>query len=97
MLLHPIANRSRFHSHNGLLKRRNVRRRQRRRTAQNIFENPLAALNGRSAVGIRSHQQHAALSQEASPGIARNCYAAEVRTVDSRNAIVPSETFVDER
>src|SRR5215467_3125625 len=46
MLLHPIANRSRLHPHNGFSKRRNVRRRQRWRTAQNIFENPLATLDG---------------------------------------------------
>ena len=73
-----IRSRTKSVSPQRILKRRNVRRRQRRRTAQNIFENPLAALNGRSAVGIRSHQQHASLSQEASPA-SLDRHAAEVR------------------
>ena len=66
------------------LERRNVGRRQGRRTAEQILQNPFAALHRRSAIRVGSDQQHASLPQQAAARIARNGNAAEVGTVDIR-------------
>ncbi len=63
---------------------------------QQILQNPLAALDRRSPIGVGSDQQHAALPKKAAPGIARDGNTAEVRSVDTGNAVMPGETFVDE-
>ena len=49
------------------LQLRNVGRRRRRRRAEQVLENPLAALHHRRAIGIRRHRQDAALAEQAVP------------------------------
>ncbi len=65
--------------------------------AQNVFENELAALNGRCAVGHRGHDKDTALSDDA-PARIVFCQrdAAEQAAFHIRNSIMPGQTLVQE-
>ena len=79
-------------------KARNIRRRQWSRHAQDVFENPLAARDGRCAIGDRGHQQQARLAQQATARIVlRQTHAAETVSTHSGHPVVAREAFVDER
>ena len=70
----------------------------RRRRAEHVLENPLAARHRRRAGGDRRHRQHAALPEQAAPRVVRiERDAAEVAAVNIRNAVVTRQPLVDER
>ena len=74
----------------------NVGRRRRRRRAQQVLENPLAALHHRGPVGVRRHRQDAALPQQpAAVGIGQR-HPAELRAVDIRDAVVLGQALIEE-
>src|SRR6185295_12852511 len=45
--------------------------------AEQVFENPLAALDRRGAIASRRHRQEAAMSQQSAPGTLVQCHATE--------------------
>src|SRR5690606_22214592 len=65
----PLAHRELGPFAVGLDETRYVRRRGRRRRAEQILENPLAANDGRSPVRIGSHRENAAVAENAAAGI----------------------------
>jgi len=76
---------------------RHVGRRRWRRRSQQVLEHPLAAKNDRRAIGIRRHGQDAALAEQAAPVRIAQRHAAELRSIDTRDAVVLCEALVDER
>ena len=96
MLLHLLAQRERlavFLRH----QLGHIGRRRRRRRAEQVLENPLAALHDRGAVRIRRDGQNAALAQQTATIRVGQRHAAELRPIDLWNAVVLGEAFVDER
>ena len=73
VLRHPLAHREHAAFGVGVLQRRHVGRRRRRRRAEDVLENPLAAQDRRRAVGVRGHRQDAAVAEQAAAhaGLAR--------------------------
>ena len=51
------------------LERRHVGERRRRRRAEQVLENPLAAQHRRRAIGVRGHHQDRALAEQPAPRI----------------------------
>src|SRR5439155_22493990 len=77
--------------------RRHVRRWWWRWRAENIFENPLPALNRRSAVRIRRHSEKASLpKQTAANAVVRQRYTPEVAAIHIRNTVILRKPFVQE-
>ena len=97
MLLHPLAHRGAGGAARVLLERRHVGRRKRRRAAEQVLQDPLAALHGRRAIRVGGDEQHAALAEQTAAGIAWNRDAPEVGAVDVGDAVVPGQTLVHER
>ena len=59
-----------------LLEQRHVGRRRRRRRAEHVLEHPLAADDGRGAIGVRRHHQHAALAEQPQAPLVRRARLA---------------------
>ena len=69
-----------------------------RRRAEQVFENPPAAVHGGGPRGHRRDRQHAALPQQPAPRAVRvERDAAEVAAVNIRDAVVARQPFVHER
>ena len=96
MLFHPLPDRSGLLCSFGFFERRNIRRRQRRRGAQKVFQNPFAARHRRGPVRDRSHQQETRLAQQAPPRVVRHWDAAEAAAANIRNPVVLGQRLVDE-
>ena len=73
------------------------RRRGRRRGVQQVLEHPLAAQHRRGARRVRRHGEHAGLHQHAFARRVVQIDSPELRTSDTRHAVVAREPFVDER
>jgi hypothetical protein len=95
MLLHPLAHRLWLFARNVLFQRRHVRRRWRRRRAEQIFQEPLAALHRRRPVRIRRHHQESTLAQYSFARVIAQSDAPEMRAINVRYSVVPRQTFVD--
>ena len=98
MLFHALADRS-FVAPAAVafFKSRHVRRRQRRRSTQNVFENPPASRHRRSSIGDRSHEEYASLAEQAPSSAILKSDAAEPAPVDVGNTVVPGQTLINER
>ncbi len=81
----------------GVLKRRHIGGRGRRRRAQQHLHHPLAAQDGRRAVGERRLHQHTALPQHAAPRVVRVRHSPELVARHAGDAVVAREALVHER
>src|SRR5262245_43194306 len=83
MLFHSLTHRLRGRARIRL-QRRNVGRRIRRMSAQDVFKHPFASEDRRRPVGVRSHELYAAFSEQASTDveIALERHAPKMRSVD---------------
>ena len=95
VLFHAFAQRQRF-AIAIFFERRNIGRRRSGRNSEQIRENPFAALHRRRAIRIRGHSKNAALAEQTATVFGRQRDAAELASVDVRNAVVPRQTFIDE-
>src|SRR5262249_8236888 len=70
----------------------------RNRPIEDIVEQPFAAEDGRSAVGIRSGREQRTLREQAAALIViRKGYAAEATAVDAGDSVMPGQALIDER
>src|SRR2546423_14224513 len=92
MLLHDLAERA--GEGLALVKVGHVGRRRRRRRAEELFENPLAAFHRRGACWVRCERENAGLSEQAA-AIAWRLDFSELRAVDAVDAVMPGEAGVD--
>ena len=83
----------------GGLRRRHDRRRQRRTHAEEGFQEPLAAGDGRGSRRLRRHAQQGAFSEQPTPHVevGAKIHAPEPAAVDVRDPVMAGEPFVDER
>src|SRR5947208_17174228 len=88
VLRHAFAHRKNLAHRIVVSQRRHVRRWWRWWRAENIFENPLPALNRRSAVRIRRHSEKASLAkQTAAKSVVRQRYPPELAPIPIRNTL----------
>ena len=75
------------------------RRRRRRTHAEEDFQEPLAAGDGRGSRGLRRHAQQGAFPEQPTPHVevGAKSHAPEPAAVDVRDPVVAGEPFVDER
>ncbi len=93
----PLANRERRRDR-VVLQRRHVRRGRRRRRAEDVLEDPLAADHGRRAGRVGGHGQDTPLAEQAAPhAVVAELDASEVAAVDVRDAVVLGQALVQER
>ena len=98
MLGHALAHREHPSLGIGVLQGRDVLRRRRRRRADDVLQDPLAAKHGRCPVGVRRDRQHAALSQNApARTVLVERDAPEAAAVHVRDPVVFGEPLVHER
>src|SRR5947199_6047112 len=76
---------------------RNVGWWRRGRRAQEVLQNPFAALYRRGTRGIRSHREDAGLSEDATPLIACQMNFLKLIAADAVDAVMPSQTLVQKR
>ncbi len=74
-------------------------RRVRRTHAEEGFQEPLAAGDGRGSRGLRRHAHQGALPEQPTPHVEVGAegHAPEPAAVDVRDPVMPGEPFVDER
>jgi len=96
MFFHLLPDRSGLLCALTLRERRNVRRRQGGRSAQEVFQNPLAARYRGGSVGDRSHQQKTGLAQQTTAVLILDGDALEPASLDTRNPVVASQCLVHE-
>jgi len=100
MLFHLLPQRERFSVISTAVQGRNrERRRARWLDTDDILENPLAASNQRSTVGLRGDRQYRAFPEQPAAYIQLGAErdAAELASVHIRYSIVLREPFIDER
>ena len=98
MLRDPLAHRQHGRGKRRRLELGDVRRRRRRRDAEQVLENPLAADDRRRAIGIRRHREDAALpEQTAAHAVRTELDAPEPAPLHVGDAVVARQPFVDER
>ena len=80
------------------VERRNIGRRRRSRRAQDVLENPLAALDRRRADRLRSYREHARHGQDAAARVSRRQRdPAHLRSGDVGHAVELRQRLVKER
>jgi hypothetical protein len=82
--LHPLAQRTRLTVDAGVLERRNIGGRRRRRSAQHVREQPAPAHRHRRAIRIRGDGEQTRLAKQTTAGLVREGDAAEMAAVDVR-------------
>ena len=96
MRLHLFSHRNKLRRGGIFRQGRHIRRRKRRRGAEDIFENPLASRHRRSSGRNRRDQQNTALAQQAAARVIRQLHAAKAAAVDAWYPIMLCQAFVDE-
>ena len=99
VLLHPLAHGAEpsILRLRGRLEVGHVRRRGRRRRAEQHFHHPLASKHRRRAVGVRGERQNAAVSQQPLPPAVRIRRFAELTPDHVRDSVVLRQPLVHER
>ena len=97
MLLQPRAQRQRLHVLGVFFERRHLGRRLRRRRAEEIVENPLAANDRRGPGRVRRHGQDAGVAEQAAAALVGHRDPTEPIPDHIRNLVVPRQPAVDER
>src|SRR5688572_22134399 len=96
--MHLLAQRARMRLRPGLfLERRHDGRRRWDRRADDVLEDPYAALNWRRALRQRGDEQDAAVAEHAAASVVLDGHAAEVAAVNAVDTVVTREPVVDER
>src|SRR6266568_5126625 len=94
MELEPVANRSGPSTITPLRQRRNIGR----RCTEDVFEQPLAAQDWRSPIGIRRDREQAPMAKQPAALVrVRQRDPSEAAPINTRNTVVPGEPFVQER
>src|SRR6059036_1118249 len=89
VLRHTLAHRENLAACSVVFQRRNVRWRWRRRRAENVAQDPLAAKDRRRPIRVGSHGQNASMAkQTAANAAAAESYSPEVTPVHIGNSIV---------
>src|SRR5438105_6290837 len=98
MLFHALADR-RFVTPAAVVffESRHVRRRQRSRSTQDVFDNPLASRHWGSSIGDRCHEKDASLTQQALSSITLKSDTAEPASVNVGNTVVPRQPLINKR
>ena len=93
-----LAHREHFAGKARRLERGNAGNGRRRRRAQQVLENPLAANDRRRSIGIRRHGQDAAVPEQSSAmAVGRQDDAAEAIALHVGDAVVARQPLVEER
>src|SRR5436190_13564053 len=100
MLLHLLPQRQGLSGFGARVQRRHgERRRGRRLRAENVFKNPLPALDERGAIRLSGYGEDRAFAEQTAPRVEFTTErdAAELASVDVRDSVVFREPFIDER